>query len=330
MNSNDQTPYTSLDPNLILNAVESMGFHCTGSLLALNSYENRVYQIGIEGAPPLIAKFYRPKRWSDEAILEEHAFALQLVEHEIPIVAPWQSDTQETLFEYQAYRFALFKRWGGRPLELDRLDQLAWMGRFIGRVHAIGATKTFAHRPLLTIETYGHEALAYLYEHSFIPGYLKEKIYQSINTLLKNIEDILAKVGSVKTIRLHGDMHAGNVLWDDAGPHIVDLDDCLQGPAVQDIWMLLSGDKMQQKSQLDYILEGYNEFYDFNLRELHLIEALRALRQIHYCGWLAKRWHDPTFPLNFPWFNTVKYWEEFINDLYVQNQSLLETLEEIA
>lgn len=325
MNQNTATPYANLNPDLIMDAVDSIGFRCTGSLFALNSYENRVYQIGVEDQAPLIAKFYRPHRWSDDAILEEHQFAMELAEHEIPVVAPIIS-AGKTLHHFQDFRFALFPRKGGRPLELDNLDQLEWMGRFIGRLHATGATKPFQHRITLDVQQYGYNAYQFLLEHDFIPAYLKPNYCPVIESVLKQIEELFHLVGSVKHIRLHGDCHAGNVLWNDAGPQIVDLDDCLMGPAIQDIWMLLSGDRAAVALQQDLILEGYQEFYDFNYRELRLIEALRTLRMIHYSAWLAKRWEDPAFPLSFPWFNTARYWEEQIQHLAEQGFLLEEAI----
>jgi len=318
MKSNENVPYENLDPSLILDAIESVGHLCTGSLLELNSYENRVYQVGIEDAPPLIAKFYRPHRWSNEVILEEHNFALEIVDHEIPVVAPYMKNSKDTLHEYQGYRFALFPRWGGRALELERLDQLEWMGRFIGRLHAVSACKSFQYRPRLNVQTYGYDAYHFLIKHDFIPSYLKDNFCRTVESLLQKIEQTFQAVGTLDYIRLHGDMHPGNVLWDERGPHIVDLDDCMTGPAIQDIWMLLSGDAMQIRIQLDHILSGYYEFHDFNHRELHLIEALRALRMLHYSAWLARRWEDPAFPRSFPWFNTPHYWQQHLLNLSEQ------------
>lgn len=310
-------PYDNLDPDFILKAIESVGFLCNGSLLALNSYENRVYQVGIEEAQPLIAKFYRPLRWSNEAILEEHQFALELAEHEIPVVAPWCSSDQKTLHEYHGHRFALFPRWGGRALEFDSFEQLAWMGRFLGRLHAIGACKSFQHRTQLSVKSYGDVPYRFLLEQNFIPAFLKENYCRVVESLLQKIDLRFKEAGRLTMIRLHGDMHVGNVLWRDEGPHIVDLDDCMMGPAIQDIWMLLSGEATQA-IQLETILNGYREFHDFDSRELHLIEALRALRMLHYSAWLARRWQDPAFPINFPWFNTPHYWQEQLYNLQDQ------------
>lgn len=315
---NDKKPYENLDPDLILSAIESVGFACNGSLIALNSYENRVYQIGIEDADPIIAKFYRPNRWSDAAILEEHAFALELVEHEIPIVAPLQTDAG-TLVTYNNYRFALFPRRGGRPLELDNLDHLEWMGRFLGRLHAVGATKKFEHRITLNVQTYGYQPYQFLLDNHFIPDTAKHNYCAVMDTILQSIEQIYQLVEPITLIRLHGDCHAGNVLWNN-GPLFVDLDDCLQGPAIQDLWMLTSGQDI--KEQLDRILDGYEEFFEFNYQELKLIEVMRTLRMIHYSGWLAKRWDDPAFPLNFPWFNTPRYWDEQLHVLREQATKL--------
>lgn len=313
---NINTPYTHLDPSLILDAVESIGFHCTGSLFALNSYENRVYQVGIEDAHPLIVKFYRPLRWSDEAIIEEHQFALELTSHEIPVVAPLIIGDQ-TLHVYNNFRFALFPRQGGRPLELDNLEHLEWMGRFIARIHAVGAMRPFEHRLQLDVQSYGYEPYQFLLTHNFIPAELKHNFCLAVETLLLKIKQNFQNIESIDNIRLHGDCHAGNVLWNN-GPQFVDLDDCLMGPAIQDIWMLLSGSREQIDLQLRHILLGYREFYDFNPREIHLVETLRTLRMIHYSGWLAKRWEDPAFPLNFPWFNTPRYWQDQLQHLNEQ------------
>lgn len=326
MNSNNNTPYALLDPSLILDAIESLGYRCSGSLFALNSYENRVYQVGIEDQPPVIVKFYRPNRWSDAAILEEHQFAAELAVQEIPVIAPLALNTGTTLHHYQDFRLALFPRQGGRPLELDNLDHLEWMGRFIARLHATGACKPFQHRIRLDVQAYGYQPYQFLLEHNFIPDHLKQNYCTAAENVLQKVESLFAATGPVDILRLHGDCHAGNVLWNAAGPQIVDLDDCLMGPAIQDIWMLLSGNKEQVKIQLDRIMDGYCEFYDFNFREIRLVEALRSLRMMHYSAWLAKRWEDPAFPLNFPWFNTPRYWQEQLQNLNEQAFLLEESL----
>lgn len=287
----------------------------------MNSYENRVYQVGIEEQSPVIVKFYRPARWTDEAILEEHAFSLELAEQEIAVVPPLVIDGK-TLHVYESFRFAVFPRQGGRMLELDNLDHLEWMGRFIGRLHAVGAVKPFVHRRRLDVQSYGYEPYQFLLENKFIPEHLLQNYCNTVDAVLNKIEHIIQDVGAVSYLRLHGDCHAGNVLWSDNGPRIVDLDDCLMGPAIQDLWMLTSGDSRHVKEQMDRILDGYEEFYEFDYRELRLIESLRTLRMIHYAGWLAKRWEDPAFPLNFPWFNTPRYWQEQLDHLNEQAELL--------
>lgn len=319
--SNTNTPYATLTPDLILNAVESMGFDCSGSLIALNSYENRVYQLGIEDKAPIIAKFYRPGRWTNAAIIEEHQFALELSALEIPVIAPLVINDQ-TLFEHGEFRFALFPRKGGQALEVDNMQQLEQVGRFIGRIHAVGSCRSFQHRIRLDVKTYGYDALQYLQDKQFVPGEIAHNYYTVTKTALELIEQHFQFAGELPYIRIHGDCHAGNILWDRQSLHIVDLDDCLMGPAVQDIWMLLSGSEDETKMQLKYILDGYYEFYDFNMRELHLVETLRTLRMIYYTGWLARRWEDPAFPSSFPWFNTPKYWESQLNNLREQVEML--------
>jgi len=319
----NNTPYHNLHPDLILAAIESAGFRCTGSLLALNSYENRVYQVGIEEASPLIVKFYRPNRWSDEAILEEHAFSKALVELEIPVVAPLSgSEKESTLYHFEGFRFALFPSFGGRALELDNFDQLEWMGRFIGRLHSVGAATPYQHRPQLNVETHGYKPYQSLIEMDFIPFYLKTRYIETVEIALEKITNIYRDIGPLNYIRVHGDCHVGNILWRDQGPHIVDLDDSEMAPAIQDIWMLLSGDFQQMQLQLHYILEGYDEFFDFDRRELRLIEPLRTLRMIQYSAWLASRWEDPAFPRHFSWFNTPHYWEEQVHHLQLQIDAL--------
>jgi len=314
-------PYQDLTPDRILNAVESLGLRCDGRLLALNSYENRVYQIGIEESSPVIAKFYRPLRWTDEAILEEHRFTLELAEREIPVVAPLVDKTGRTLHEFEGFRFTISPRQPGRAPELDDPDTLEWMGRFIGRIHAVGAIEPFAHRPTISIETFGVEPYRYIIANGFIPPDLAAAYISTVEDALQRVRAAFARAEPVSLIRLHGDCHPGNILWSDTGPHFVDFDDCRMGPAVQDIWMLLSGDRAAMTRQLSDFMEGYKEFHDFNPCELLLMEALRTLRLIHYAGWLAQRWSDPAFPASFPWFNTQRYWQDQI--LVLREQAAL-------
>ena len=296
---------------------------CDGRFLALNSYENRVYQIGIEDGDPLVAKFYRPERWSDDQILEEHQFSFELEAAEIPVIAPMLDEHNVSLHEYEGFRFSLFRRMGGRTPDIDDLDNLLILGRLLGRMHALGAHREFEFRPTITPKMFGIEPAKIILEN-WIPNDLKESYETLISDILKLIESIYANASGVKMIRVHGDCHSGNILWRDDTPHFVDLDDSRMGPAIQDLWMLLSGDRPRQTAQLAEIVEGYSEFHELDLRELRLIEALRTLRLIHYNGWLAERWDDPAFPLAFPWFNTPRYWEQHILDLREQFAGLHE------
>lgn len=310
-NEASRHPYDALTPDVVLNAVDSVGYRTDGRLLALNSFENRVYQVGLEDAQPLVAKFYRPGRWSDAAIREEHAFTQALAAAEIPAVAPLAVDG-ETLFAYGGFRFALYPRRGGRTPNLEDLDSLFWVGRFLGRIHAVGAARDFVARPTLTVESFGWESYRYLLQSASIPPPLHEAYATLAQDVLRAVEAAYARAGKLTHIRLHGDCHPGNLLWTEGGPHFVDFDDARMGPAVQDMWMLLSGERAAMTAQLDEVLAGYTEFMAFNARELHLIEALRSLRMIHYSAWLAQRWDDPTFPRNFPWFAEPRYWEQQI------------------
>ena len=310
-------PYASLTPDTILDALESAGLRGDGRLLALNSYENRVYLVNLEDAPPVVAKFYRPLRWTDAQIMEEHAFVAELAEREIPAVPPMVSETG-TLHGFKGFRFAVYPKCGGRTPELDDPATLEWMGRFIGRLHAIGAIAPFATRPTLDIATFGDEPRAFLLAHDFVPPDLLEA-YRTVSEMaLAGVRHSFSRAGDARSLRLHGDCHAGNVLWTLDGPHFVDFDDARMGPAVQDLWMLLSGDRAAMTRQLSDVLAGYEDFHDFDPRELHLIEALRTLRLIHYAAWIARRWDDPAFPAAFPWFNTPRYWQDRILGLREQ------------
>lgn len=315
--SSDSHPYEALTPDTVLDAVESAGYLPTGSLLALNSYENRVYQIGEESEGFLVAKFYRPQRWSDAQIQEEHDFSAALAELEIPVVAPLTGSDGQTLRHFAGFRFALFPRRGGRAPELDDPDTQYRLGQFLGRIHALGAARPFQQRPALTPESFGDQSLRYLLEHEQIAAEYQQQYRDLAQQLLQRVHTAFSAV-EYPAIRLHGDFHPGNILWTDSGAHLVDLDDCRMGPAVQDLWMMLSGDRQQMSLQLDEILAGYEEFHDFDRRQLALIEPLRTLRLIHYAAWLARRRDDPAFALAFPWFGTVKYWEEQVLTLREQ------------
>lgn len=318
----DSAPYHQLGPDTVLAAVESCGCRTDGRFLALNSYENRVYQVGLEEQAPLVVKFYRPQRWSDAAILEEHRFALELAGHDIPVVAPLGDSGGATLHHYQGFRFALFPRQGGRWPELDARENRLWLGRFIGRIHAVAAVRPFQHRPTLDTQSFGRDSVNFVLGNGLVPAHVEEAYRTLTADLLHHIEQRFQMVGPLRRLRLHGDCHLGNILWTDAGPHFVDLDDCRSGPAVQDLWMLLSGPREEMAVQLHDILEGYTQFFDFDPVELHLIEPLRTLRMLHYAAWLARRWNDPAFPKAFPWFGSPRYWEDHVLALREQAAAL--------
>lgn len=314
-------PFAGLTPERVLDALDSVlipaGSRTDGRLLALNSYENRVYQAGIEDGAPIVAKFYRPQRWSNDAILEEHTFVAELAAREIPAVPPLAFDGR-TLHEFDGFRFAIFERRGGRAPELDRRDTLEWLDRFIGRIHAVGATKPYAARPTLDLRTFGYEPRDFLMSHDFVPDDVRPAYEAAVALALEGVERAYERAGDVRMLRAHGDCHPSNVLWTDAGPHFVDFDDSRMAPAVQDLWLLLPGDRPGASRALTDLLAGYEDFCEFDPRELHLIEALRTLRLIHYAAWLARRWDDPAFPAAFPWFNTHRYWEARVLELREQ------------
>jgi len=317
---NDTTPsgFAGLTPDIVLDALDHIGLCSDGRMLALNSYENRVYQIGMEDGPPLVVKFYRPQRWSDAAILEEHAFVQELAEREIPVVPALRDAAGMTLHRFEGFRFAVFPRHGGRAPELEDRATLEWMGRFIGRIHAAGALRPYRDRPALDIQSFGEEPRDYLLAQGFVPDDLAQAYRSVADQVLDGVRRCFDRAGAVRNLRLHGDCHGGNVLWTDAGPHFVDFDDSRMGPAIQDFWMLLSGEREDMTRQLADILAGYEDFCEFDARELHLVEALRTLRLIHYSAWLARRWDDPAFPAAFPWFNTQRYWQDRILELREQ------------
>jgi len=303
-------PYARLTPDLVLDAVSAAGLRPDGRLLGLNSYENRVYQVWLEDNSAVVAKFYRPERWSDAQIGEEHAFAQELAEREVPVVAPLHS------LRHADFRVAIYPRRGGRTPDLDNPKTLEWIGRFIARIHAVGASKKFKVRPVLDAKTFGHEQRAYLLQTNFIPADLLDA-WQAVTEQALSLVDEAFKP-PYKTIRLHGDCHPGNILWTDDGPHFVDLDDARTGPAVQDLWMLLSGDRVAMTRQIADVMRGYRDFMTLDRRELALIEPLRTLRLLNYSAWIARRWDDPAFPAAFPWFNTQRYWQDRILELREQ------------
>ena len=312
--------YKQLLPEEILAAVESAGYCCDGYMYALNSYENRVYQIGIEAAEPVVVKFYRPERWSDDAILEEHRFTLELQEYEIPVIAPLKPGDR-TLHFFNGFRFAIFPRRGGRMIELSDPDQLRQLGRFIARIHNVGEVNDFQHRPDLDIQQMGLDSYRYLLANHFIPAEL-ENAYQSLaEDLIHRMEICFQRAGNIRLIRLHGDCHPGNILSRDNELFILDFDDAMTGPAIQDLWMYLSGDRNYMTARLVELLEGYTEFREFDPAELYIIEALRTLRLLNYSAWIARRWDDPAFPLAFPFFNTQRYWQDQI--LVLREQAAL-------
>eukprot|EP01032_Pedospumella_encystans_P030970 gene30970-34953_t len=309
--------YAALGPECVLDALDCNGLSGAGSYTAPHRYAIPVYQVGIEDGKPLVAKFYRPGRWSDAAILEEHAFVAELAEREIPVV-PALTVNGKTLHEYQGFRFSVFPRHGGRAPELGDPAVLEWTGRFIARIHEAGKLGVYRERPALDPATFGTEPRDYLLANNFIPAELLAAYSSVIDQALDGVRRCYDRAGDVAILRLHGDCHGGNVLWTDAGPHFVDFDDSRMGPAIQDLWMMLSGERHEQVRQMGDILAGYEDFCDFDSREMHLVEALRTLRLIHYSAWIARRWDDPAFPAAFPWFNTQRYWQDRVLELREQ------------
>lgn len=333
MSDFDTSSFYALGPEQVLQAIESLGYRCNGYQLALNSYENRVYQVGVEpssaaGESCVVAKFYRPNRWEDAAILEEHAFTLELESLDIPVVPPLVIGSK-TLHCFNDYRFALYPLRAGRAPDLENPKQLEQLGRFIGRMHALGSEERFRHRPTLDVSSFGDDSFEYLLEHAFLPPELEPAYERLGEELLNRIDDIVAAIRP-HYIRLQGDAHPGNILWkaglqdDIGGPYILDFDDARMGPAIQDLWMFLSGDRAQMMQSLDILLSAYSRFHDFDTSELRLIEPLRTLRMMHYAAWLARRWDDPIFKAAFPWFNSQQYWQEHILSLKEQAAALQE------
>jgi len=303
-------PYASFTPDHVLDAVAACGLYPDGRLLALNSYENRVWQVGIDDAQPVIAKFYRPARWSDAAILEEHAFAQELAEAELPLVAPLAFGGR-TLLHHAGFRYALTPRRGGRAPSLESADQLEWLGRLIARIHLIGARAPFAHRGRIDRATLIEQPMQAVLASPLLPPNVQARYRVAAQRVDEAVALRLEAVGPVRQLRLHGDCHPGNVLWTDDGPHFVDLDDARTGPAVQDLWMLANDD-----ASMEALLTGYEQFREFDRIELALVPALRAMRQLHHAGWIAARWHDPAFPAAFPFAGEARWWEQHVDDLH--------------
>lgn len=320
MHDHDDAPsiaYANLQPEQIIAALEDLEYRCDGRFLALNSYENRVYQIGIEDAAPVVAKFYRPARWSDAEILEEHEFALQLAAAELPFVAPVRH-AGATLLKSGPFRFAVYPNRGGRAPDLDDYELLRQLGRLVARMHRVGEGQAFLARPAIDVQSYGSASRDYLLENEVIPFELEAAYESVVAQVFEGIAACQSRAGAVQQLRIHADFHPGNVLVAAEQIHIVDLDDTRRGPAVQDLWMFLSGDQAEQAPQLAALLEGYVKFRDFDARELHLVEVLRTLRIMHYAAWLARRWSDPAFKIAFPWFAGQRYWDEHILSLREQ------------
>ncbi|MDQ6681384.1 MAG: serine/threonine protein kinase, partial [Pseudomonadota bacterium] len=323
----DPTPYSGLSPDIVLDALDAVGLRGDGRLIQLNSYENRVFQVFLEDGRVVVAKFYRPGRWSDAQILEEHGYTIELAAAEIPVAAPWALDDAAdsvhaervallgptlAAFESSAgpYRFSVSERLTGRAPELEDPAALEWIGRFVGRIHAVGARSSFAHRERLDPESFGTANRDWILDSDLVPPDALPAWREVTARALDAVRESFGRGSGVRNLRLHGDCHLGNVLWSSDGPHFVDLDDAVTGPATQDLWMLLSGDRAAMTRQLAAVLDGYESFMDFDWRELRLVEPLRTLRIIHHSAWIARRWHDPAFPIAFPWFESPAYWAE--------------------
>jgi len=344
-------PYQSLTPDVVMDALASVGLSGDGRQMALSSYENRVYQVHLEDGAVVVAKFYRPGRWRDDQILEEHAFSRELIAAEIPVVGPLALKGS-TLNHFGGFAFSVCPWRGGRMPELDDPEVLEWIGRFLARIHNVGGVAPFAHRPALDLASFGIASREWLLAHDQLPldvqSHWAKASQQALDLIAAHAACLAGATGPetpgnpvaddgepdrpIQRIRLHGDCHPGNILWTpldvpasaQPGPHFVDLDDARMGPAVQDLWMLLSGERQQQIRQLGCLIDGYEQFRAFDRRELALIEPLRTLRLLHYSAWLARRWTDPTFPIHFPWFGSSDYWQGQLHMLQEQIEAMQE------
>ncbi|MFT7433027.1 MAG: Ser/Thr protein kinase RdoA (MazF antagonist) [Alphaproteobacteria bacterium] len=317
---NIDDPYSGLSPALILSAVESLGFKCTGAFSALNSYENRVYDIELRGHANVVVKFYRPHRWTMDQIREEHSFALQLEDAEVPVVPPLQLN-DDTIFDYEGYLFSIYPKRGGRSIELQTDEDFRQMGRLVARIHSIGSWDTYKYRPSLTVKSMGWDNLVHLRQSGHIPPDLIASYDITVTNILTQIDTIWGN--RTFDLRIHGDAHLGNIL-DDSDVFLVDLDDSVSGPAIQDLWLFVNGERSEIAYQFGLLIEGYSQIRDFDYSELQLVESLRALRMIHYTAWISRRWNDKAFPRNFPFFDTVDYWQRHLLDLKEQMSLLQE------
>lgn len=321
---NNLRPYDSLSPAVVMDAIESVGYRCTGLVNPLNSYENRVYEVGVENALPVIAKFYRPNRWSFAQIREEHIFANQLEEAEVPVVAAIKIDG-ESLFEYEGYTFCLYEKRGGRSIELIEDEDFRTMGRLIGRIHSIGSLGGYEHRETISPKLYGWDNLEYLRTSKLVPADILPAYDSVVVQLLNQIDTLWKNYEGIEHVRLHGDCHLGNILKD-TEIFFVDLDDSLMGPAVQDLWLFATGGRSNMLRQFGLLIDGYTQVRGFDYRQLQLVEAMRSLRMIHYTAWIAKRWEDPTFKHNFAFLDTYEYWNSHLQSLREQMAELHEPM----
>lgn len=310
--------FMNLGPDAILRAVEHTGWRCDGRLQALASYENRVYQVGIEERAPVVVKFYRPGRWDDEQILEEHRFCAELKEVDLPVIVPLEHGDQGTLIAQGPYRLSLYEQTIGRPPSFDDPEHRKLLGRFAARLHNVSVLDDFDARPHLGPDEFGHDALHALFGSGHVPEPLEEALNAVAVHAMERVESLFALCAPLRELRLHGDLHAGNILWTGDGPVVMDFDDCATGPAIADLWMFLSGDRPYQEQCLADLIEGYEQFRAFPYEQLPLVEALRTLRMVHHAAWLARRWEDPAFPRAFGWFATEQYWQELILTLKEQ------------